>query len=73
MKLVIKIGGQAQEDPKVRRELARQIAQLRREGHRVVVVHGGGKQLTQTLARLGIPAEFHNGLRVTDAATRDVA
>ena len=73
MKLVIKIGGQAQEDPKVRRELARQIAQLRREEHDVVVVHGGGKQLTKTLARLGIPAEFHNGLRVTDAATRDVA
>jgi acetylglutamate kinase len=73
MKLVIKIGGQAQEDPAVRRALARQIAQLRRAGHHVVVVHGGGKQLTQTLARLGIPAEFHNGLRVTDAATRDVA
>ena len=35
MKLVIKIGGQAQEDPKVRRELARQISQLRREGHNV--------------------------------------
>jgi acetylglutamate kinase len=73
MKLVIKIGGQAQEDREVRRALARQIAQLRRAGHHVVVVHGGGKQLTQTLARLGIPAEFHNGLRVTDAATRDVA
>jgi len=73
MKLVIKIGGQAQEDPAVRRALARQIAQLRRAGHHLVVVHGGGKQLTQTLARLGIPAEFHNGLRVTDAATRDVA
>jgi acetylglutamate kinase len=73
MKLVIKIGGQAQEDPKVRRELARQIAQLHQERHHVVVVHGGGKQLTQTLARLGIPAEFHNGLRVTDGATRDVA
>jgi len=73
MKLVIKIGGQAQEDPKVRRELARQIAQLQRAGHHLVVVHGGGKQLTQMLARLGIPAEFHNGLRVTDAATRDVA
>jgi acetylglutamate kinase len=73
MTLVIKIGGQAQEDLEVRRELARQIAQLRRAGHHVVVVHGGGKQLTQMLARLGIPAEFHNGLRVTDAATRDVA
>ena len=73
MKLVVKIGGQAQEDAAQRRNIARQIAQLRRAGHRVVVVHGGGKLLTATLARLGIATEFHEGLRVTDAATRDVA
>jgi acetylglutamate kinase len=73
MKLVIKIGGQGAEDPKGRRELARQIAAIRRAGHSVVVVHGGGKILTRTLDRLGIPTEFCQGLRVTDAATRDVA
>jgi acetylglutamate kinase len=73
VKIVIKIGGQALEDAGVRRQVARQIAALRRSGHRVVVVHGGGKLLTQTLARLGISTEFHDGLRVTDAATRDVA
>jgi len=73
MKLVIKVGGQAVDDAKGRRDLARQIAELRRSGHCVVMVHGGGKLLTQTLSRLGIPTEFHQGLRVTDAATRDVA
>lgn len=73
MKLVVKIGGQAQEDPVVRRQVAAQIAELAAQGHRVTVVHGGGKILTQTLDRLGLPTEFHNGLRVTDAATRDVA
>ncbi len=73
MKIVVKIGGQALEKSEVRRQVARQIAGLRRSGHQVVVVHGGGKLLTQTLARLGIPTEFHDGLRVTDAATRDVA
>ena len=73
MKLVVKIGGQAQEDAAGRKDVARQIATLRRQGHRVVVVHGGGKLLTETLKRLGIATEFHNGLRVTDAATRDVA
>lgn len=73
MKLVIKIGGQALEQRAGRQELARQIAVLRRAGHRVVAVHGGGKLLTATLERLGIPTEFHNGLRVTDAAARDVA
>jgi acetylglutamate kinase len=73
MKLVIKIGGQAAEEQAGRRALALQIAALARAGHRVVVVHGGGKLLTETLTRLGIPTEFHNGLRVTDAASRDVA
>ncbi|HEV2232968.1 MAG TPA: acetylglutamate kinase [Terriglobia bacterium] len=73
MKIVIKIGGQAQEDAEQRRNITRQIAKIRRAGHRVAVVHGGGKLLTQTLERLGITSEFHQGLRVTDAATRDVA
>lgn len=73
MKLVIKIGGQPSEDTKQRRQLARQIAELGRSGHEVAVVHGGGKLLTETLARLGISTEFCEGLRVTNAATRDVA
>ena len=73
MKLVIKIGGHGAEDPKGRRNLARQIVAIHRAGHSVVVVHGGGKVLTHTLERLGIATEFHQGLRVTDAATRDVA
>jgi acetylglutamate kinase len=73
MKLVIKIGGQGAEDPKGRKDLARQIAAIHKAGHSVVVVHGGGKILTRTLERMGIATEFHQGLRVTDAATRDVA
>ena len=73
MKLVVKIGGKAAEDAKGRRRLARQIVELQRAGHAVVVVHGGGSTLTRTLDRLGIPTEFYQGLRVTDAATRDVA
>jgi acetylglutamate kinase len=73
MKLVIKIGGQGAEDPEGRKDLARQIVALHRVGHSVVVVHGGGKVLTRTLERMGIATEFYQGLRVTDAATRDVA
>jgi acetylglutamate kinase len=73
VKLVIKIGGQGAEDPKGRKDLARQIAALHRAGHCVVVVHGGGKVLTRTLERMGMATEFHQGLRITDAATRDVA
>jgi len=73
MKLVIKIGGHGAEDPKGRKDLARQIAAIHRAGHSVVVVHGGGKVLTCTHERMGIATEFHQGLRITDAATRDVA
>lgn len=73
MKLVIKIGGQAMDDARARRNVARQVAGLRRSGRDVVVVHGGGKLLTDTLARLGISSEFSNGLRVTGSETRDVA
>ena len=73
MTLVIKLGGQAVEEADRRRALARQITQLQRAGHRIVVVHGGGKLLTETLARLNIPTRFIEGLRVTDEATRNVA
>ena len=73
MKLVIKIGGAAAEDAAGRRELARQMAELRRSGHDLTVVHGGGRMLSRTLDRLGIPTQFHQGLRVTDEPTRDVA
>lgn len=53
--------------------LASQVAELARQGHEVLVVHGGGKIFTATLARLGIESRFVGGLRVTDRATRDVA
>jgi acetylglutamate kinase len=49
------------------------MAELRRSGHALVLVHGGGKMLSRTLDRMGIPTQFHQGLRVTDEATRDVA
>jgi len=73
VKVVVKVGGQSAQEQSRRQHLARQIAGLARAGHHVVVVHGGGKALTSTLQRLGIETVFHNGLRVTDAATRDVA
>ena len=73
MKLVVKIGGAALDDATLRKKCARAVAELIAEGHNVAVVHGGGKALTRTLAQLGKKTEFINGLRVTDAETRDVA
>ncbi len=71
--MVIKIGGSIAESSDARKSLAGQVAKLCRSGHEVVVVHGGGKLLSQTLERLGLDVDFHNGLRVTNRETRDVA
>ena len=73
MKLVVKIGGAAIDDAATLKKCARAVAALAAQGHSVAVVHGGGAALTRVLAQLGLKAEFINGLRVTDAATRDVA
>jgi acetylglutamate kinase len=71
--VVIKIGGAAIEDASTLRKCARAVAELAQDGHCVVVVHGGGSALTRVLKQLGKQSEFVNGLRVTDAETRDVA
>ena len=73
MKLVVKIGGAALEDKALLKKCAQAVADLAAEGHKVAVVHGGGKALTQTLALMGKESTFVNGLRVTDSDTRDVA
>ncbi len=73
MTIVVKVGGAALEDVATLRKCARAIAELAQDGHRVVVVHGGGTALTRVLKQLGKQSEFVGGLRVTDAETRDVA
>ena len=73
MKYVIKLGGAGLENPSLLQGCVRAIADLVRDGNQVAVVHGGGIQLTKTLEALGKKSEFINGLRVTDAETRDVA
>jgi acetylglutamate kinase len=73
MKYVVKLGGAGLENPTLFDGCVRAIAELVRDGHQVVVVHGGGVQLTNTLKQLGKQSEFIAGLRVTDAETRDVA
>jgi len=71
MRMVIKFAGALLDRPLD--GLARQVATLARQGHEVLVVHGGGRIFTATLARLGIESKFIDGLRITDRATRDVA
>ncbi len=73
MKYVVKLGGVALEDPAVLLLCCRAIHDLVSDGNQVAVVHGGGVQLTRTLAQMGKTSEFISGLRVTDAETRDAA
>jgi acetylglutamate kinase len=73
VKFVVKLGGVALEDPKTLEACCKGIYDLVRDGNQVAVVHGGGVQLTKTLAQMGKKSEFISGLRVTDAETRDAA
>jgi acetylglutamate kinase len=73
MRMVIKIAGALLEREEDVQMLARQIAELARAGHELLVVHGGGRIFTATLARMGIVSKFSNGLRITDRETRDAA
>ena len=73
MRIVIKFAGALLEDDATMRALAQQVAALAREGHEILVVHGGGRLFTATLKRMAIESRFVAGLRVTDRETRDVA
>ena len=69
---VIKLGGSVLINAELRQKLVAQIAELQRAGHELILVHGGGKQIAALLSKLGVESHFHDGLRVTDAAARNV-
>jgi acetylglutamate kinase len=71
--VVVKVGGAAIDRAPLARPFAQDVSLLVSVGIRPVVVHGGGPQVTQVSARLGIQTTFVDGLRVTDAETLDVA
>jgi acetylglutamate kinase len=71
--IVIKYGGAAMEDPELREEFARDVVLLKYVGINPIVVHGGGPDITAYMKRLGMEVSFVDGLRVSDAATVEVA
>ncbi len=73
MKFVVKLGGATIEDKRLLHACGKAIADLVADGNQVAVVHGGGAQLTRTLAQMGKESQFISGLRVTDEETRDAA
>ena len=70
--IVVKYGGSAMADPVIREQVMADIVLLWLIGVRVVVVHGGGPDISQLLGRLGVESQWIEGLRVTDEETIDV-
>lgn len=71
--VVIKYGGNAMIDEDLKREVMQDIALINAIGIRIVLVHGGGPELTNTLRQLGKESQFVGGLRVTDEDVIDTA
>ena len=70
--LVVKVGGLPMTDPERARSLAKDVLLLHSVGIRVVLVHGGGPQIDEQMAKAGIEVQRVEGLRVTDADTLDI-
>jgi acetylglutamate kinase len=70
--VVIKYGGNAMDSEELQNSFARDIVMMKAVGMRPVVVHGGGPQIGELLARLGKESKFIQGMRVTDNETMDV-
>lgn len=70
--VVIKYGGHAMEDEKLKEGFAKDVILLDYIGVNTVIVHGGGPQIGHVLEKMGIESRFHRGMRITDAETMDV-
>lgn len=71
--VVIKYGGHAMTEETLKKSFALNITLMKYVGIKPVIVHGGGPQIAKMLERLHIASSFHEGLRITDDATMEVA
>lgn len=71
-RIVVKYGGAAMEREEVRESVCAEIAALTQLGIQIIVVHGGGKEISRFIERIGLTPHFVEGLRVTDAETMTV-
>lgn len=69
---VVKYGGAAQTEPELKLRFAKDVTILKKIGINIVIVHGGGKEITDTAYKLGIETQFVNGHRFTDKKMVDV-
>jgi acetylglutamate kinase len=73
LRFTLKLGGSILEDPAIRKSILIQIAGISKQGHEIILVHGGGKSLSRRMGQIGLTSQFVGGLRVTDAETLKVA
>ncbi|MFI3201567.1 MAG: acetylglutamate kinase [Eubacteriales bacterium] len=71
--IVVKYGGSAMENEELQKNVIKDVALLKLVGFRPIIVHGGGKEISRWVKKVGKEAEFKNGLRVTDAETMEIA
>ena len=71
--IVVKYGGSAMTDEELKRNVIKDVTLLKLVGFKPIVVHGGGKEISRWVNKVGKEAEFVNGLRVTDEETMEIA
>ncbi len=71
--IVVKYGGSAMVDEELKKRVIEDVTLLKLVGFKPIIVHGGGKEISSMVTRLGMEPKFVNGLRVTDAETIEIA
>ena len=71
--VVVKYGGSAMVDKKKKKKVIQDVVLLKLVGFKPIIVHGGGKEISRWVGKVGMEPEFKNGLRVTDEPTMEIA
>lgn len=71
--IVVKYGGSAMSNPELQRNVIKDVTLLKLVGFKPIIVHGGGKEISRWIEKVGKTPEFVNGLRVTDSETMEIA
>ena len=71
--IVVKYGGSAMVDEELKKRVIEDVTLLKLVGFKPIIVHGGGKEISKWVGKVGMEPKFINGLRVTDAETMEVA
>ena len=71
--VVVKYGGSAMVDEELKARVIQDVTLLKLVGFKPIIVHGGGKEISRWVGKVGMKPEFKNGLRVTDEATMELA